>query len=344
MTSLLDALKLCIERRSLNEREAYDAMKELMSGTAPTELIAGYLAALRVKGETVEEITGFARAMREASLRIAPRVPGRLIDTCSTGGAPVKTFNLGTTAAFVAAADGVPVAKHGNRSFNRPSGSADILEALGAKLDLGPPQVQAVIEEVGIGFLFSPNFHPAMKHAASARKMLGVRTVFNLLGPISNPADAKGQVLGVFDGAWVEPIAQALKRLGTEHAMVLHAQGSDEPSLHVPTQVVEVRDGTIRRLELRAGDLGLPDHPADAIGPLPPAAAAAEARRILAGGPGPRAAAVSYNAGLALYVGGHANSPRAGIERAQNLLTDRSPVAKLDEFVQATRRAGGTAS
>jgi anthranilate phosphoribosyltransferase len=341
VTALLDAFRLVIERRGLSDAQAHEAMKELMSGTATPELIGGFLAALRVKGETIEEITGFARAMREASIRIRPRVRGRLIDTCSTGGAAVKTFNLGTTAAFVAAADGVPVAKHGNRSFNRPSGSADLLEALGANLALPPPQVQAVIEEVGIGFLFSPNFHPAMKHAAPARKNLGVRTVFNLLGPICNPAGAQGQVLGVYDAAWVEPLAQALQRLGTEHAIVLHAQGSDEPSLHVPTQVAEVKDGTVRRRELRASELGLPDHTAEEVGPLAPAESARRARHILGGGDGPRAAAVTFNAGLALYVGGHARSVEAGVVRARELLSDRSPLAKLDEFVEATRRTGG---
>lgn len=343
MTTLLDAFRTVVERRSLSEREAYEAMKDLMGGNASPELIGGFLAAIRVKGETVEEITGFARAMREMSIHIAPRVRGRLIDTCSTGGAPVKTFNLGTTSAFVAAADGIPVAKHGNRSFNRPSGSADLLEALGADLALAPPQVEHVIEETGIGFLFSPTFHPAMRFAAPARKNLGVRTVFNLLGPVSNPADAKGQVLGVFDAGWVDPLANALAKLGTEHAVVLHANGSDEPSLHFPTAVTEVRDGRVRRHELRASDYGLPDLLPEAYGPMPPREAAAEARRILAGGAGPRASAVAFSAGLALYVGGHAPTVERGVARARDLLASKQPHAKLDEFVAATQRTGGAA-
>jgi len=341
MTALLEALRSCVERRDLDERGAYDAMRELMSGAAPPELIAGFLAALRVKGETVPEITGFARAMREASIRIHPKVKGRLIDTCSTGGAPVKTFNIGTTAAFVAAADGVPVAKHGNRSFNRPSGSADVLEALGADLRLAPEDVKGLIETVGIGFLFSPSFHPAMKHAASARKTLGVRTVFNLLGPISNPAGAQGQVLGVFEERWVEPIAHVLARLGCEHALVLHSDGSDEPSLEATTVAAEVKDGAVRRRDLEASTYGLPRFPAASYGPLSPADSAAEVRRILAGGGGARASVVRYAAGLALYVAGRARTIEAGVARAGEVLASKAAVGKLDEFVAATKRPGG---
>lgn len=336
--NLQDAFKTVIQHQNLGERDAYESMQELMAGAATPELIAGFLAALRVKGETVEEITGFARAMREASIRITPKVAGRLIDTCSTGGAAVKTFNLGTTAAFVAAAGGAYVAKHGNRSFNRPSGSADILEALGANLAVPPPRVQRVIEEVGIAFLFSPNFHPAMKHAAGPRKALGVRTVFNLLGPICNPAGARGQVLGVFDGVWVEPLAHVLSRLGTEHALVLHSNGSDEPALRGLTTMAEVRDGVVRRRELRATDLGFPPHGPDEYGPLAPAEAAAEARRILAGGDGPRADAVRLCAGLALYVAGRAPTIDAGVARARELLASQAPLAKLEEFLAATKR------
>jgi anthranilate phosphoribosyltransferase len=338
--NLVEALRALTERRSLTEREAHEAMQDLMSGNASPELIAGFLAALRVKGETTDEITGFARAMRERSLRIEPRVTGRLTDTCSTGGAPVKAFNIGTTAAFVAAADHVPVAKHGNRSFNRPSGSADVLEALGAALTLTPAQVQGVLEETGIAFLFSPQFHPAMKHAAGPRKTLGVRTVFNLLGPICNPAGAKAQVLGVFDEHWVEPLAHALARLGAHHALVLHAQGSDEASLHFPTHIAETRDGSVRTLTLRGADLGLPDYRPEDYGPLPPDASAAELRRILEGGDGPRAAAVQLAAGLALYV---AASPQRGVDRAGEVLRSGAGAAKLDEFIAATQRAGGPA-
>lgn len=342
MTALLDGLKACVERHDLDEKGAYEAMKELMSGSAPAELIAGFLAALRVKGETVPEITGFARAMREASIRIHPKVKGRLIDTCSTGGAAVKTFNVGTTAAFVAAADGAFVAKHGNRSFNRPSGSADVLEALGADLKVPPAGVERLIETVGLGFLFSPNFHPAMKHAASARKTLGVRTVFNLLGPISNPAGAQGQVLGVYEAKWVEPIAQVLLRLGCEHALVLHSEGSDEPSLTGTTRVAEVKDGSVRLHELRAAQFGLAAAPAATYGPLPPADAATEARRILGGGSGPRADVVRYAAGLALYVAGRSPTIEKGVARAQEVLASKAAATKLDEFVAATRREGVT--
>lgn len=342
--NLQEALKVVSERQALNELQAYEAMKSLMAGENAPELVGGFLAALRTKGESADEITGFARAMREASIRIYPKVKGRLIDTCSTGGAKVKLFNIGTTAAFVAAADGVPVAKHGNRSSTRPSGSADILEALGANLQAPPMRVQGIIEEVGIGFLFSPAFHPAMKHAMPARKALGIRTVFNLLGPLTNPAGAKGQVLGVPDPIWIDPIAKALAKLGVEHALVLHAQGADEPALHGVTQLAEVHDGAVKRRELAASTLGLPGHPFAAYAPLPPPEAAKEARRILSGGDGPRAAAVQLAAGLALHVAGHANSIQAGVDRAGQLLQDQLAATKLEDYIQATRRPGASAA
>lgn len=338
-----DALQRLIQHQDLTEQEAYEAMNELMSGAATPELIAGFLAALRVKTETIPEITGFARAMREKAIRIKPKVKGRLIDTCSTGGAVVKTFNLGTTSAFVAAAGGAFVAKHGNRSTNRPCGSADLLEALGVNLQLPPDRVQGLVETVGVGFLFAPAFHPAMKHAAGPRKALGIRTVFNVLGPLTNPAGAQGQVLGVYDAALVEPLAHVLNRLGTEHAIVLHGEGADEPALHGVTRLAEVKDGTVKRIDLRAADLGLPDLAPDQYGPLPPAEAAQEAKRVLAGGDGARRSAVEFSAGLALYVAGRSRSIGNGIQKARELLDSRTPLAKLEEFVTASQRVGASA-
>lgn len=339
--TLLQTLHLVLDRKNLPESEAYAAMSEVMGGAAPTELISAFLVALRMKGETVEEITGFARAMREKSIRIQPHVSGRLVDTCGTGGAPVKTFNISTTAAFVAASAGVPVAKHGNRSVTRPSGSADILEALGVDLNLSPDQVRRVIERVGIGFLWAVNFHPAMKNAAPSRKALQTRTVFNILGPLTNPAGAQGQVLGVFDPTLVEPLAHVLARLGTEHALVLHGDGMDEACLHGVTRLAEVRDGAVRRLDVRGTDFGYPAADPQKYGPLTPAESAQEARRILAGGDGPRRQVVEFNAGLAIYVGGKANSIGNGILRARELLDSKSPLTKLDEFIAATRKPGG---
>lgn len=337
---LLPSFHRVLERHDLEEKEAYDAMSDIMAGQAPTELITAFLIALRMKGETVPEITGFARAMREKSLRIEPKVPGRLIDTCGTGGAPVKNFNVSTVAAFVAAAAGAFVAKHGNRSVTRPSGSADVLEALGVNLNLSPDQVRWTIERTGFGFLWALNFHPAMKNAAPARKALQTRTVFNILGPMTNPAGARGQVLGVFDAALVDTVAHVLSRLGTEHAIVLHGAGMDEACLHGVTRMAEVRDGSVQRTDLRGADFGYPAYDAKDYGSLPAAEAAQEARRILGGGKGARRDVVEFNAGLAIYVAGKSKSIGSGVLKARELLDAGAPLKKLDEFIAATKQAG----
>ena len=337
--ALLEAFKKVMAGQSLSEDEAFEAMMELMSGEAPPELISGFVVVMRYKRETIPEITGFARAMRQRAIRIQPKVKGRLIDTCGTGGASVKSFNISTTSAFVAAADGVPVAKHGNKSITRPSGSADVLSALGVNLLLPPKSVEHVIEEVGVGFLLAPNFHPAMKNAAATRNALQIRTVFNVLGPLTNPAGAKGQVLGVFDEEHVEPMAQVLQRLGAEHALVIHGEGMDEANLAGVTQVCEVRDGWVRRYAIKGTDFGYPKYtPAD-WSPLSPGESAKEVRKILSGkGRGARRDIVEYNAGLAIYIGDKAKSIEDGIRRAREILDTDAGLKKLDEFTAATRR------
>ncbi|HWH08252.1 MAG TPA: anthranilate phosphoribosyltransferase, partial [Candidatus Thermoplasmatota archaeon] len=237
------AIAAAVDGRSLPEQTAYDAMGHIMDGHATPAQLAGFLVALRMKGETVEELTGFARAMRERCALIAPKVDGRLTDTCGTGGAPIKTFNVSTLSAFVAAGAGVPVAKHGNRAVTSRSGSADVLEALGANLALEPERVKRVIESVGVGFLFAPNFHPAMKHAVGPRRELGVRTVFNVLGPLTNPARAESQVLGVYHPSLVTKLTPVLKNLGVKDAMVVHGEGGlDEISPFGPTKIGRVKD------------------------------------------------------------------------------------------------------
>lgn len=337
--ALLSAFQKAMGREDLTEEEARRAMLELMGGQAAPELVAGFLVAMRFKRETVAEIVGFARAMRAKAVRIEPRVSGRLVDTCGTGGAPVKSFNVSTAAAFVAAAAGVPIAKHGNRSVTRPSGSADVLSALGAEIHLSPIRVQSIIEGTGIGFLMAPSFHPAVKNAAATRQALQIRTVFNVLGPLNNPAGAQGQVLGVFDEEHVDPMAQVLARLGTEHALVLHGNGLDEATLDGPTIACEVRDGSVRPRTLRPGDYGISEAPPSDWGPLPAAESAAQIRRILAGrARGPRRDLVEYNAGLAVYVGGRAPTIEAGIRRAHDLLETDAAGKKLEEFVAATQR------
>lgn len=337
--TLLEAFKKVMAGQSLSEDEAFEAMMELMSGDASPEMISAFVVVMRYKRETIPEITGFARAMRQRAIRIQPKVKGRLIDTCGTGGASVKSFNISTASAFVAAASGVAVAKHGNKSITRPSGSADVLAALGVNMLLPPKNVERVIEEVGVGFLLAPNFHPAMKNAAATRNALQIRTVFNVLGPLTNPAGAKGQVLGVFDEEHVEPMAQVLQRLGAEHALVIHGEGMDEANLAGTTQICEVRDGWVRRYAIQGTDFGYPKYsPAD-WSPLSPAESATEVRRILGGkARGPRRDIVEYNAGLAIYVGNQAKSIEEGIRRAREILETDAALKKLDEFTAATRR------
>lgn len=337
--ALLEAFQRVMRREDLGEAEAREAMLELMGGAAAPELVAGFIVAMRFKGETVPELTGFARAMREKSIRIAPQVRGRLVDTCGTGGAPVKSFNVSTAAAFVASAAGVPVAKHGNRSVTRPSGSADVLTALGARIQLPPAQVQSIIEKVGVGFLLAPAFHPAVKNAAPTRQALQIRTVFNLLGPLTNPAGAQGQVLGVFSRDHVEPLAHVLARLGTEHALVLHGNGLDEATLDGETLLAEVKDGAVRTRILRAEALGYARAAPKEWAPLPPDESAAQIRSILGGkGRGPRRDLIELNAGLALYVGAKAATVEQGVARAREILQDDAALKKLDEFVAATQR------
>ncbi|MEM3162435.1 MAG: anthranilate phosphoribosyltransferase, partial [Candidatus Bathyarchaeia archaeon] len=226
-----EAIENLVNREGLSYREASESMKEIMSGEATPSQIAAFLTALRMKGETVEEIMAFASVMRSFCHKINPRVSGRLVDTCGTGGDRIKTFNVSTAAAFVVAGAGVPVAKHGNRSVTSKSGSADVLEHLGLNLNVPHETVEKAIEKIGVGFMFAPMFHPAMKHAAGTRREIGIRTVFNILGPLTNPAMANAQVIGVYDAGLVDKMAHVLRGLGLQEAMVVHGlDGLDEIS------------------------------------------------------------------------------------------------------------------
>ena len=252
------------ERRCLSEEEAAAAMGDIMSGRATAAQIAALLIALRLKGETVDEITGMARAMREHALRV--EIDGALLDTCGTGGDAAGTFNVSTAAAFVAAGAGARVAKHGNRAMSSECGSADVLEALGARIDLTPQQVAECIRRSGFGFMFAQAFHPSMKHAAPVRKELGVRTAFNILGPLVNPAGARSQLLGVARPELASLLAGVLSRLGAQHALVVHGHGGvDELSLSGPSLVLELRQGDTRQYEVSPEDLGLQSAPLEAI-------------------------------------------------------------------------------
>ena len=333
-----EVLAKVLSGASLSEAEAEGAMGQIMAGTATPAQLGALLTALRIKGESVEELTGFARGMRAHSLKVTTmRHP--LVDTCGTGGAARKTFNVSTTAAFVAAAAGVAIAKHGNRAATSKFGSADVLEALGARLDLTPEAVGCCIDEVGIGFLFARSHHPAMKHAAPIRAELGFRTIFNALGPLTNPAGATRQVLGVYDGALCEPLANVLLRLGAEHVLVVHGKaGLDELSTFGETLVAEGKNGAVTTYSLTPADLGLTETTPEALAPSDNEDPAATVRAILSSEPGPRREIVLANAGAALYVAGSTDSLIAGISLAAKTLDSGAARAKLEQFVEFTQR------
>jgi anthranilate phosphoribosyltransferase len=332
------ALACAVAGTSLSEAEMEAAMRDLMEGGATAAQIGGWLVALRMKGETVEEITGAVKAMRSQAMRVEPRAPV-IVDTCGTGGDRRGTFNISTAAALIAAGAGLIVAKHGNRAMSGTVGGADVLEALGVKIDLHPAQVVACIDQVGIGFLFAQVFHPAMRHVAGARRELGVRTIFNLLGPLSNPAGARHQVVGVFAAEWTEPLAYALGRLGAVHALVVHGDdGLDEISLAAPTQLSEWSDGAVRTYRVTPEDFGFRRcQDADLEGGERDAAASI-IRGILAGASGPRADIAMLNAAAVLYVGGAAPSIGAGIDRARESVRSGRARQKLEQLIEFTNR------
>ncbi len=252
-----EAISKLVDGADLSRSDAKDVMKEIMSGNATQAQIGGFLTALRLKGETVDEITACAEVMREFANRINPKAE-KLIDTCGTGGDKIKTFNISTASAFVVAGCGLSVAKHGNRSVTSKCGSADILEALGLKLDLSPKEVEACIDKVGIGFLFAPKFHPAMKYAIGPRREMGIRTIFNILGPLTNPAFAAHQIMGVFSSNLTETLAQVLANLGAHHALVVHGMdGLDEVSTIGKTRISEAHEGDLETYEVTPKDFGL---------------------------------------------------------------------------------------
>ena len=314
-----DAIRKVVEREDLTEVEAADVMREIMDGEATPAQISSLITALRMKGETVDEVTGFARIMREKSIKIPTKSKTTaLIDTCGTGGDRMNTFNISTTAAFVVAGAGVAVAKHGNRAMSSKCGSADVLEALGVNITLSPEQVGRCIDEVGIGFMFAPAHHPSMKHAVVPRKEIGIRTVFNILGPLTNPAGAKRQLIGVFEPHLTELMAGALLKLGSEKAIVAHGlDGIDELSTVGRTKVTELTAGKLKTYEMTAGDVGLPTaKPEDLSQGEDPAASARILEEILSGKTGPGRDIVLLNAGAALSVAGKAGSVREGIDLA----------------------------
>ncbi|MDR7522440.1 MAG: anthranilate phosphoribosyltransferase [Armatimonadota bacterium] len=337
-----EAIRAVVDHRSLSEQDAWAAMGEIMDGQATPAQIAAFITALRMRGETVDEIAGFARAMRERALRVIPRAD-RLIDLVGTGGDRVSTFNVSTTAAFVVAGAGGYVAKHGNRAVSRQSGSADVLEALGVNIQVSPAVVQRCIEDIGIGFLFAPIYHAAMKHAAGPRKEIGIRTVFNILGPLANPAGASSLLVGTYDPALVRIMAEVLAELGVRRAMVVHGDGMDEFSTLGPTQIAELRDGRVQVTMLDPASLGIASPAPEAVAGGTPQHNAEVAQSVLRGEMGPARDLVVLNAGAALVVGELAEDLREGTALAARAIDSGAAYEKLEALRVTTRaaQAGG---
>ena len=311
------AIRAVTERRDLDGAQMTGVMQAIMTGECTPAQVGGFLVGLRMKGETVEEIAAAATVMRRLATRVEVGTT-HLVDTCGTGGDARGTFNISTASALVAAGAGVRVAKHGNRSVSGRSGSADVLEAAGVRLDLAPERIGRCIDEAGVGFLFAPAHHGAMKHAIGPRREMAVRTIFNVLGPLTNPAGALRQVIGVFAPDLVEPLARVLGELGSEHVMVVHSEdGLDELSLGAPTRVAELRDGAVRTYTLDARDLGFARAPVESVTVDSPAASLATIRAVLAGDPGPARDITVLNAAAAIHVSGIASSLEDGIGHAR---------------------------
>jgi len=336
-----EGIQKLIEQKNLTYEESREIMKEIMSGNATNTQIAAFLTALRVKGETVEEITAFTEVMKEFCHRITPKVNGRLVDTCGTGGDRIKTFNISTTAAFVVAGAEVAVAKHGNRSVTSKSGSADVLEKLGLNLNLEPKEVERTIEEVGIGFMFAPAFHPAMKYAIEPRREIGIRTVFNILGPLTNPANANAQILGVYDRALIEPLANALKNLSCEEAMVVHGlDGLDEISTIGKTAVAWLREGEVTALETVPKDFGVEQARPENIKGTTAEESGEITFKILNGycsRDDPKRDIVLVNASAGIIVSGKADNFSEGIELARESIESGAAYKKLKMLIKASK-------
>lgn len=331
----LAALEAVIAGQDLGRERARAVMTAVMAGEVPPARLGGLLAALRARGETVDEITGFAEAMRAGAVPVRCRREG-LVDTCGTGGDASGTFNISTATALAAAGMGIPVAKHGNRAVSSRSGSADVLEALGVNLELGAARLGELLDELGLAFLFAPVLHPAMRHAGPVRRELGVRTVFNVLGPLTNPAGAELQLLGVFDPALCEPLARVLGALGSRRAFVVHgAGGLDEVSPLGPTRVAELRRGVVRTFSFDPAEAGVERCTAADLAGGSPAENAAIISGILAGRPGPAADAVALNAGFVAVLAGRAPDFRAGVALARASLLTGAALRLLERLAAA---------
>ena len=334
-------IRECIESvvsgRDLDSDEAATAMQEIMAGRATDAQIGALITGLRMKGETIEELVGMARAMRRNSLKVQASKP--LVDTCGTGGDGLGTFNFSTAAAFVAAAAGLRVAKHGNRAVSGTTGSADILEACGIEINLGPAQVEHCIEQIGIGFIFAPVFHPAMRHASGPRREIGIRTAFNVLGPLTNPAEPDHQIVGVAREDLGEKVAHVLQRLGCKKAIVVHGEdGADELTLTGPSHIWEITDGNINSYSISPQNVGLDQRSLEEL-----KGGTAENNRdimekVLQGESGPIADMIAFNAAGTLFVGGLVTDMKDGVELSKKLMASGDPWHKLEALVKMSNQ------
>ncbi len=334
-----EALTRIIEHREIFQEEMLSLMRQIMSGEVSPTLIAAIITGLRVKKETIGEIAAAAQVMREFATKVPVGDDAGMVDTCGTGGDAAHSFNISTASAFVAAAAGAKVAKHGGRSVSSKSGSADVLEALGANINLKPEQVAQSIAETGVGFMFAPNHHSAMKYAAPVRKELGIRTIFNILGPLTNPAGARNQVMGVFHRDLVGIQAHVLQRLGSRRVMIVHGiEGLDEISVAGPTLIGELKNNEVREYEIKPADFGISTHTNDAIR----VDGADQSKTMLLAALDNQAGAardiVALNAGASIYVAGLADTHAGGVKKAQEVMANGAARRKLDQFVAVTQR------
>ena len=335
--NLQQAIAAVIEKRNLSEAEMSEVMNLIMTGEATPAQIGGFLIGLRMKGETVDEITAAAKVMRQLAAKVNVQGP-YLVDTCGTGGDGANTFNISTCCAMVAAAAGAKVAKHGNRSISSKSGSADVLEFAGVNLGLDAGQVASCVDNIGVGFMFAPKHHGAMKHAIGPRKEMAVRTIFNVLGPLTNPAAAPNQIIGVYDSAWVEPLAEVLKRLGSEHVLVVNAaDGMDEISISSKTFVAELKGGVVKTYTIEPEQFGLRKQDIKALAVDGAEQSLVMIRSVLNNDAGAAKDIVVLNAGAAIYVSGLVASLAEGVNKAQEVIASGAANEKLDQLIKYSK-------
>ena len=332
--NIQEGIKQVTSNQDLEQNEMFAITTQILEGSATDAQIGAFIIALSMKGETVDEVLGAVKAMRQLSAKVTVAIPN-LIDTCGTGGTGIGIFNVSTTSAFVASYCGAKVAKHGNRTATRKSGSADLLEQAGVSLSLQPDEIAKCIEEVGIGFMFAPAHHSAMKHVVGPRKEIGQKSIFNVLGPLTNPASARRQLMGVYDKKWMLPIAEVLKQLGSEHLFIVHSQdGLDEISIASPTSVVEMKQGTISEFQISPEDFGFKTSSLDGLEVSSPKQSLEIAKLALRGEHEEASAMVAMTAGAALYISDIADSLDSGVELAKDCIKEGGGIIKLNQLVQ----------